>query len=163
MTKEWFFVLGATVLAGILFLFCDNETVAALSWLSLTSATCMIVFIVIWGRRARRVREGVGNEIDAVDIHQVFIAIFTTFVLVGVVGIEVLVRGQGGLWGGMRLKIFHFFFVFLAVVSFAMVKFHITGIADRTRHKKFAYFFLASYLFVYSSGTVLLLEKFPSK
>lgn len=149
------------VLVGVLFLFCDNETVAVLSWLSLASATGMVVFIALWGRRARRVREGAGGEIDAVDMHRAFIAIFTTFVLIGVIGIEILVRNEGRLWGEIQLKIFHFFFVFLTIASFMATRFRITGIADHTRHKKFAYFFLTSYLLVFCSGTILLFEKFP--
>lgn len=161
MTKEWFFVLNATLIAGVIFLFFDNNTVAGLSWVSLTSALVMIVFIIFWGRKARSMQGNRTMRVTAINSHRAYIATFTTFVLIGVMGIEVLVRTEGGLWGESVLKIFHFSFVLITVVSFLATRFYVTGIADPRRHKTFAYFFLTSYLLVYSSGTILLFEKYP--
>ena len=161
MSREWLYVLAAVFLSGVFFWTNDAETAAHLGWLSLSSGVLFLGYVISTGIRAKRLRKGEAEEPDAVDIHRIHVAILTTLILIGVVGIEIAIRKVGGLWGNPMLIAFHLVLVGLAAVAFILARFRTTGLHDRRRHRYVAYTFMVFFTAAYATGTILLFEQFP--
>ena len=161
MSRQWLYVLAIVFVSGIFFLIGDPVRAAYLGWLSFGSGALFMGYVILTGIRARRLRKGKPEDPDAVDIHRIHVAILTTFILVGVVGMEIAVRKAGGLWGDPAMIVFHFVLVGFTAATYLLARFYMTGLCDPRRHRYVVYPFTVLFIATFTTGTILLLERFP--
>ena len=162
MSGQWFYVLAVVAVSGIFFLMGSAERAAYIGWLSLACAVLFMGYVASTGIRARRLREGKPEEPDAVDVHRIHVAILTTFILVGVVGMEIAVRKVGGLWGDPALVALHFVLVGLTTATYLLARFYLTGLYAPRRHRYVVYPFITFFIATFTTGTMLLWKQFLS-
>ncbi|MEK7556013.1 MAG: hypothetical protein AAB523_01860 [Patescibacteria group bacterium] len=160
MSYQWFYVFTVALASGIFFWTGNAERAAYLGWMSLAAAVLFMGYVVSTGIRARRLREGKPEEPDAVDVHRIHVAILTTFILVGVVGMEIAVRKSGGLWGDPALVAFHFVLVGLSTTTYLLARFRLTGLSAPRRHRYVTYPFIVFFIATFTTGTILLWRQF---
>lgn len=161
MFRQWSYVLAVVLVSGIFFWTSNPARVAYLGWLSLGSGVLFMGYVISTGIRARRLRKGKPEDPDMVDIHRIHVAILTTFILVGVVGMEIAVRKVGGLWGNPTMIAFHFVLVGLTAATYLLARFYMTGLRDPRRHRYVVYPFTVFFVATFTTGTILLLGQFP--
>lgn len=161
MSCQWFYVLAVVLVSGIFFWMGDPLRAAYLGWLSLGSGVLFMGYVISTGIRARRLQRGKEEAPDAVNIHRIHVAILTTFILIGVVGMEIAVRKTGGLWGNPVLVTFHLLLVGFTTATYLLARFQVTGLRDSRRHRYVVYPFTFLFIATFTTGTILLLEQFP--
>ena len=161
MSREWLYVFVVVLVSGVFFWTSNPEVAAHLGWLSLGSGLLFMGYVISTGIRAKCLRRGEAEDPDAVDIHRIHVAVLTTFILVGVVGMEIAVRKVGGLWGSPAMIAFHFILVGLTVITYLLARFRTTGLHDQRRHRQAVYTFFVLFIATFTTGTILLLEQFP--
>lgn len=126
-----------------------------LGFFGIFGATAFLVFVWLQGRRSR------GGNLEENALHRIWIKIFVGTLLLGVVGIEGMVRLHGGWWDTSWLAWLHMGLVALATLLFVALYFRFTGLSNPSRHRVLAYAFIVAYAAMLVSGTVLLL-RFPA-
>ncbi len=133
-----------------------------LGWMSFLSGLMPLTYAIYYGRKARRVRLGLPTfEKDAVGMHRGCHLISVTFIAIGVIGMEIAVRKVGGLWGDPVFLFFHLTLAFGMLTTLVYAGYRRTGLKDPKTHWRFGYAFVAFYLAALTTGTILLVEKFP--
>lgn len=161
MSRQWFYVLAVVLVSGIFFWTGNSVRAAYLGWLSLGSGVLFMGYVIATGIRARRLRKGKAEAPDAVDVHRIHVAILTTFILIGIVGMEIAVRKAGGLWGDPVILTFHFVLVGLTTATYLLARFYMTGLSAPRRHRYVVYPFTVLFVATFTTGTILLLKQFP--
>lgn len=156
MKYEWYWILAGSVVALIFFTQNKAQDVALLSSLLLGAGVVYSFYTARFGSAARRSPE----LPDEVHIHRIFVAICTGFICAGVVGIEVVVRKVGGMWGNPYFVALHLALVAVSVVLYVCTRFVYTGEKSRARHKYFAYSFILFLTLTFVTGSILLNERF---
>ncbi|MDO8619927.1 MAG: hypothetical protein Q7R64_01090 [bacterium] len=117
-------------------------------------ATSFLVFVWLQGRRSR------GGNQEENALHQIWVKIFAGTLLLGVVGVEGMVRLHGGWWDTSWLAWLHGAFVVAAVALFLLIYFRFTGLRFPERHGTLAHTFILVYCGMLATGGVLL-SRFP--
>ncbi len=156
MKYEWYWVLAAVIVTGILLMQGTAWDAALLGSLVLGAGLIYSFYTARFGASARRSPE----LPDELSIHRIFGAIMTGFICVGVVGIEIAIRKVGGLWGNPLLVVLHLALVFATVTLYFCTRFAYTGVKDRARHKYFAYSFIFVFFLTFVTGSILLNQQF---
>ena len=160
MKREWYVIFGITLSVAVWALFLSTSTVATIAITSLGCGFVSMFFLARSGIVLRRVRAGKMHDPYAFDMHRGCIALFTTFILIGVVCIEIVVRREHGLWGEGWLKSFHFTFVGLTIFTYLNVRFRFTGLMNPKIHRRLVYVFFLCYAATLTTGAMLLDERF---
>lgn len=157
-----FVVCTAIVLMAVHFVQSSPMYVAAVGWISLLTGLMPLTYAIYYGRKARRVRLGLPTyEKDAIGMHKAYHLLVVTFIAVGVIGMEIAVRKVGGLWGNPFFLAFHLSLAFGMLVTLGYAGYRHTGVKSPKIHWRFGYAFVAFYLAALTTGTMLLVEKFP--
>lgn len=125
-----------------------------LGFLGVACATSFLVFVWLQGRRSR----GGNHEENA--LHQIWVKIFAGTLLLGVVGIEGMVRLHGGWWDTSWVAWLHMMFVIAASTFFCLLYFRFTGLRRPAIHRVLAYAFIVVYCGMLFTGGVLI-SRFP--
>ncbi|OGZ05557.1 MAG: hypothetical protein A3C93_05230 [Candidatus Lloydbacteria bacterium RIFCSPHIGHO2_02_FULL_54_17] len=125
-----------------------------LGFFGVFSATSFLVFVWLQGRRSK------GGNSEENALHRIWVKIFVGTLLLGVVGVEGLVRSHGGWWDTSWLAWLHMALVIVVSTLFCLLYFRFTGLRDPARHRVFAYVFIFLYFGMLVTGGVLL-SRYP--
>lgn len=156
MKYEWYWILAGALATLMFFASWEARDVALLSSLLLGAGVVYSFYTARFGSLARRSPE----LPDEVRIHRIFVAICTGFICAGVVGIEIVVRKVGGMWGNPYFVALHLSLVATSVVLYVCTRFVYTGEKSKARHKYFAYSFILSLMLTFVTGSILLNQQF---
>ena len=162
--NEW---LVAVVACTFVYVALLPATAAASAWFGLLMLTLGLLYIVahfVWnGRAARMAREqGASNLEEVVKRHFIGVQFLTVWTLVGVIAIRQSVEKEGGNYGDPNLFRVHLAFVACLVLSYLFARFWFNGRSNTPKlHRWFAYPFMFFYLTTFSTGAMLILERFP--
>lgn len=131
------------------------ERIALWSLFFLGCGLCFLGYVIASGIRAR------GGDREDVAVHKAHIGTLTAFVLIGVTGVEVLVRKMGGLWGEPWFVAFHLMLVGGLAVTYSLARFRYTGLRSATHHKRLVYLCIGFFCGTSVTGGMLLTERFP--
>ena len=126
-----------------------------LGFFGIVCATFFLVFVWLQGRRSK----GGNGEENA--LHRIWVKIFAGTLLLGVLGVEGMVRLHGGWWDTSWLAWLHMTFVVFASTLFMLIYFRFTGLRHPALHAPFAYTFILVYGGMLITGGVLL-SRFPN-
>jgi len=125
-----------------------------LGFMGVVCATSFLVFVWLQGRRSK------GGNMEENVLHQIWVKIFAGALLLGVLGVEGMVRLHGGWWDTSWLAWLHMSFVVVASTLFCFLYFRATGLKYPALHAPLAYTFILIYCGMLVSGGVLL-SRFP--
>lgn len=151
----WIWLSLVLVLCAGVFINLDAQSVAFWSLFFLTCAVLFLGYVIASGVTAR------GRNSQDVAAHRGHVGVLTGLTLIGVVGIEVLVRKTGGLWGSTPFLVLHFSLVFGLVLSYVLARFKYTGVRNKVWHRRLVYSFVAFFIGTYATGSMLLLNQYP--
>lgn len=158
--NEWCVVVGAVTCAVMFSALNGQEVTVTVGVLSLLSGFIWTLYQLSLGWRLSRKRRKYGHE--ELSYHQFSAAILLSWILVGVVCIEFVVRRAGGLWGDPSLVTLHLSFVACFLVCLVMVFFMFTGLVSKRLHRLTAILFTVFYGALLVTGGMLLKE-LPSR
>jgi len=161
MKLDGILITVAVCIATVYFLLSSPTKGITIAWLSLFSGFIFMFYVIYLGRNAKRPERRIFGDGDSVGMHRLGVSYLMGMILIGVLGIEIVVRKVGGMWGSPWFIAFHLSLVFGMVVSFLYARFVHTGLRSPEQHFKFAYAFVGFYSASFVTGTLLIFERFP--
>ena len=153
----------AFVAVVVYFLSLEAAIVALWSTMALLTGLFVSGYVAFYGIKVRRLRLGTDTfpDLDALVMHRRLIDMMIFFILVGVTGIEITVRKVGGLWGDPWFVAFHLSLVACMTTTLVLARTKHTGLKNPALHRKLVYPFILSFMATFTTGFLLLEEKFP--